>query len=212
LLDWDRRVAANSIEAALYVAWERSVFRRLVAMRIDPSMVVELTARASARLVSAVTNPSQPWFTAQPARARDELLVAALADAVASVQAGQAGLLRTWASLHTALFRHPLGVTASARRRFNIGPFERDGYADTVMSTGGVDLEQTTGATFRMIADVGNWDRSLAMNAPGQSEAPASPHFADLAKLWSGGEYFPLAFSEAAVQANAETVLSLMPR
>ena len=52
----------------------------------------------------------------------------------------------------------------------------------------------------------------MAQNAPGQSESPASPHFADLAKLWSEGQYFPLAFSEGAVTAAAESTLTLAPQ
>ena len=117
-----------------------------------------------------------------------------------------------WGRLHEALFRHPLAVTATARARFNVGPFERPGYADTVMSTGGVDVEQNSGASFSAVFDVADWDRSVATNAPGQSGSPASPHFADLAKLWAAGEYFPLLFSESAVQAAAETTLMLVPR
>src|SRR6185503_17404140 len=111
-------------------------------------------------------------------RRRNELLLAGLADAVDALRARQTDRTPAWGSLHTALFRHPLAVTSIARRRFNVGPFERPGYADTVLSTGGVDLEQTSGATFSVIVDVGNWDRSLATNAPGQSGVPASAHFA----------------------------------
>ena len=116
-----------------------------------------------------------------------------------------------WGALHSALFRHPLAVGAAARSRFNVGPFERAGYAETVMATGGADLEQRTGASLRVIVDVGDWDRSVATNAPGQSGAPASPHFADLARLWAAGEYVPLSFSERAVQEHAEATLTLTP-
>ena len=49
------------------------------------------------------------------------------------------------------------------------------------------------------------------MNAPGQSENPDSPHFSDLASVWSAGDLFPLAFSDAAVEAHAETTLTLLP-
>ena len=70
----------------------------------------------------------------------------------------------------------------------------------------------TGGASFREIVDLSNWDRSLWINAPGQSGAPGSRHFADLARPWSAGEYFPMAFSDAAVQAAAETTLTLTPR
>jgi penicillin amidase len=60
--------------------------------------------------------------------------------------------------------------------------------------------------------DVGNWDLAAANNAPGQSESADSPHFSDLAKPWAEGEYFPLVFSESAVQANGKSVLTLNPR
>jgi penicillin amidase len=62
------------------------------------------------------------------------------------------------------------------------------------------------------VFDTANWDRSIAQNAPGQSERSDSPHFADLARPWAEGEYFPLAFSEREVAANAHTTLMLVPR
>ena len=63
-----------------------------------------------------------------------------------------------------------------------------------------------------MTFDAHDWDRSTAINAPGQSGSPESPHFADLAALWSEGKTFPLAFTERAVQAHAEATLTLTPR
>ena len=68
------------------------------------------------------------------------------------------------------------------------------------------------GASFRQIVDVGDWDRSVATSAPGQSEWTRSPHFDDLAKLWAADEYFQLAFSDRAIQQNAESTLVLRPK
>jgi len=59
--------------------------------------------------------------------------------------------------------------------------------------------------------DVGDWDRSVATSAPGQSGQPGSPHFSDLAKLWGDEHYFPLPYSDSAVSANAEATLLLLP-
>jgi penicillin amidase len=95
-----------------------------------------------------------------------------------------------------AIFAHPLAVSAAARRRFNVGPLVRPADDNPV----------------RAVFDARDWDRSRALNAPGQAESPASPHFADLAALWSAGESFPLAFTDAAVQANQESVLTLVPK
>jgi acyl-homoserine lactone acylase PvdQ len=96
----------------------------------------------------------------------------------------------------TVVFAHPLGITDASRRRFNVGPL-------TPRSPGALSF----GATF----DPTDWERSRTVNPPGQSGSPDSGHFADLARLWAAGESVPLAFSDAAVQANAETTLILMP-
>jgi penicillin amidase len=95
------------------------------------------------------------------------------------------------------VFAHPLGVTAAARRRFNLTANSRAGAATDPLA---------------MAFDVADWDRSTAINAPGQSESPDSPHFADLVTLWAEGQRFPLAFSERAVGANAAATLTLIPR
>ena len=79
------------------------------------------------------------------------------------------------------------------------------------MSTSGRLPAAAVGASFSAIFDGGDWDRSLVLNAPGQSESPASPHFNDLAPLWAEGKYFPLAFSDEAIAANTESTLTLTP-
>src|SRR4029078_7369433 len=61
------------------------------------------------------------------------------------------------------------------------------------------------------VFDAGDWDRSVAQNAPGQSGHPGSAHFRDLAALWAAGQYFPLVFSDDAVQREAESTLTLVP-
>jgi len=63
----------------------------------------------------------------------------------------------------------------------------------------------------RFVFDVGAWDNSMAINTPGQSGDPMSPHYRDLFPLWAAGAYVPLRFSRAAVEADAETVMRLTP-
>jgi len=103
-------------------------------------------------------------------------------------------------------------MSDAARLRFNVGPFPRAGYGDTVFATGGSDWRQTGGATFREVMDLADWDRSIGTSAPGQSGQPGSPHFDDLAKLWAAQQYFPYSFSQALVEKNAEATLVLRPR
>jgi penicillin amidase len=94
-----------------------------------------------------------------------------------------------------ALFAHALGVTESARRRFNIGPVNRPIVDQPVR------LELHSDA----------WDRSGAISVPGQSENPESPNYSDQVTIWSAGDLIPLPFSDAAVQAGARSTLTLVP-
>jgi penicillin amidase len=159
----------------------------------------------SSALVPALVNPSETWFDGDVAGSRDALLAAALARAVdesAPSEPPEAGVT----------FAHPLGITERSRSRFSVGPFPVPGYETTVLSISRARAGLVTGPSVRAILDPGDWDRSVATNAPGQSGAPGSPHFDDLARPWAEGDYFPLAFSDAAVQEHAESTLLLMPR
>jgi penicillin amidase len=103
---------------------------------------------------------------------------------------------KRWGSTHTRAFRHPL------LREFDLGPVERSGGAGTV---------EADGATYREILDVSNWDRSQAVNVPGQSGQPGSPYYDNLLKMWADNQYFALAFSTKAVEAAATHRLVLRP-
>jgi penicillin amidase len=73
------------------------------------------------------------------------------------------------------------------------------------------DFSVVAGASVRMVIDVGAWDNSVAINTPGQSDDPDSPHYRDMLPLWASGKYVPLLFSHSAVERAAETVLDLVP-
>jgi penicillin amidase len=109
-----------------------------------------------------------------------------------------------WGRLHQIEFRHPLG-----RRAWNRGPVPRPGEAHTVNSTSGARFRQTNGASFRMIVDLGNWDRSVMTNVPGESGVPSSKHYDDLIESWNHGVYHPMAFSRAYVEASTVERMSL---
>jgi len=136
-----------------------------------------------------------------PQTNRDSLVQAALGIAVDSLEKSQGTDWSQWrwGSMHRTLFRHP--VTAA----FDLPAVERGGDRTTVNVTG------QSGASFREIIDLSNWDNSVATSAPGQSGQPGSPHYGDLLELWAEGEYFPLLFSREAVEANVAHRLVLKP-
>ncbi|HKI18350.1 MAG TPA: penicillin acylase family protein, partial [Isosphaeraceae bacterium] len=107
---------------------------------------------------------------------------------------------------------HPLSdaVRLDLRESLDLGPLPRGGYAHTVNSTADGD-NQSAGASFRIIVDVGDWDRALGTNTPGQSGDPASPHYRDLFEPWAHGKYFPVFYSLDKVKSVAESTTVLTP-
>ena len=74
--------------------------------------------------------------------------------------------------------------------RLDAGPVPRGGDGTTVTATGNGD-NQTSGGSFKLIADTEDWDNSIGINTPGQSGDPASPHYRDLFDLWAKGPLLP---------------------
>jgi penicillin G amidase len=211
LLRWNKHMNRASPEAMIYAAWEEKLVGTLIADKLSGPLASEFIARGGDWLVPALTSASPIWFGGDAVPHRDQALATALTAAVNQLreQFGQDTAKWTWGSVHTATFRHPLAVNPSLASVLNIGPIARDGYGLTPLSTGGPAFTQTVGATFREVIDLSNWDRSVATSAPGQSGQPGSPHFADLATLWGDGRYFPLPYSDAAVQQHADRTLIL---
>ena len=120
-----------------------------------------------------------------------------------------------WGQMHFNLAEHPFAgaVDAATRARINVGPVPKDGseFTTNQSAPSASDLRQMSGASVRLVLDVGNWDNSRAVNHPGQTGDPASPHYRDLAAMWRKGEYFPLAYSRAAVEEATERIIQMLP-
>ena len=114
---------------------------------------------------------------------------------------------KTWGDLHRVEFRHPLNDA-----RFNRGSVARPGDGYTVNATSGSHFRQTSGASYREIIDVADWDRSVTTNTPGESGDPESKHYDDLLQEWASGRYHPLPFSRKAVEAATEEKIVLEPK
>ena len=103
-----------------------------------------------------------------------------------------------------------LAVDSAARARLDAGPAPIGGSGSTVWMTGDGDV-QGGGASFRVVVDLADWERSVGTNGPGQSGDPRSPHYRDLFAPWVEGRYFPLPFSDAAVRVAARETVRLLP-
>ncbi len=216
LLLWDGTLARDSAAAALYEIWLQELTHEVVK-RAAPQSVWETLADWPLPLVlRSLSHPAEEVFGTDPAKARDQLLLETLSRASAALGKlqGPDPAKWSWGKLHVVHFRHPLDqVDPSAATLFDSGPLPRPGDEYTVNATGyfGSSYDQVSGASYREILDTSDWDQSLAVNTPGQSGQPGSPHYADLLQLWDEGKYFPLVYSRKAVEKEATEKLVLEP-
>ncbi len=214
LRKWDAVEAADSNAAALFEVW--------LSKHLGPGFVRAVVPEAAEVIEDADTlvlleELEKPGKWLPDKAARDHLLLETLRSAYAEVRErlGPGDGNWQWGRLHHSFFQHPAAGAFNEidRARFNVGPLPRGGSPDTVNQSSyrTTDFRQINGPSFRMILDVGDWDSSIAVNTPGQSGDPDDPHYRDLAESWRTGEYFPLAYSRAAVEKYAERRMLLLP-
>ena len=214
---WDGREGAGSAAAAIAEVWMNK--------HLGPQAIAQTTNAAAAEIIGvgspyAVTS----YLRAPDAALGDDPLAARAALALASLRSaldecaermGPDMAAWRWGALHHAHFKPAAAALAdpALQARMLHGPTPIPGSAYTVSAATFrmEDFSSYNGASFRMVADVGAWDNSRVINSPGQSGDPASPHYDDLFPLWANGEYVPMLFSRAAVEAAAEQVIDLVP-
>ncbi len=218
LLDWNLQLGADSAAAALFeVWWSRHLGPTFKDAVLPPNAAALIRSTDPDLLLAALEKPATR-FGADATTRRNEVLEQSLVQAWADMQrlGGSEPAAWRWGKLQQAWFAHPLANAAEepTRLRLNIGPLPgKTGGSDTVnlSSYDPASFRLFGGPSFRMVLDVGNWDNSRAVNAPGQSGDPASPHYRDLVPLWMKGEYFPLLYTRAKVEAVLTRRIELLP-
>lgn len=230
LLDgWDGTLDAGSAAAAVFQVWYRRHLRPGLLRRaleqlrppgpVDAALAALLPATdllGDPRIdLDLIEDPGR-WLGPDPEPALAAIFERTLSDAMADLRdllgAEEDGW--SWGRLHQARLTHPAAAAVSdvARKQLAIAPLPRGGSSDTPgAATYLPDFTQMGGATFRLVVDVGEWDSSLAMNSPGQSGDPASPHYADLFADWAADRAFPLLYSRDRIEAVARQRLRLVP-
>jgi len=221
--DWDYFEHADSAAAALFQVWLTQTLApayKNIMLGGQAGLVTSIPdmTRMLQHLDSTEKFPAQFGITAQIARAtRDDLLLNSLSIAYQGLERlqGKDSKNWRWGALQKTSFKHAMSamVDPDTRAQFDIGNLPRGGSANTVNQSSYrlQDFIQLNGPSFRVVVDVGNWDNSRAINAPGQSGDPRSPHYRDLAESWAKGDYFPLLYSRKAVEKNTRQRFELLP-
>ena len=215
LLNWDLRVTPDSGVAALYELWSIEVTRATLHKVAPETVWNVLGDLALNQVVKYLINPRTEYFGPYAVDQRNHLLRDSLEIAAARLT-GLQGPDRekwSWGALHLMKFRHSLDLAPGAEALMDPAPVARPGDDETVDATGYDEqtFHQNSGASYREILDTSDWDKSMAINVPGQSGQPGSKHYSDLLPLWTEGKYFPLAYSKDAAEKAATDILNLEP-
>ena len=216
LQNWNFVLDTASIASTIYVAWEQALNTNLLKkMQLNnlQDMGVEFNTK---KMINLLVNPittlgdNAVWE-------RDKILLQSLTDALNNLKEklgeDESGWKYGQLKMKHILIQHPLSklLNEPMQQTLNTGPIVRGGNENTVNSTSS-NLNQSTGASFRVIIDCSDWDLMTATNSPGQSGDPASKHYKDLFNLWGKNEYFPLYFSRNKVQNVMEKTVRLLPK
>ena len=214
LVTWDKVLSKDSAAAMLYEMWLTKLSARVSKLAIPSEASSVLRGGVSlSRIIQSLTSSDPRVFGANPQAKRDELLITSLAESVSALRETGAEMKNwRWGQAHVAEFKHSLSSDDARRAVFDLKPVSRGGDGNTVNATSGARFSQRSGASFREILDLSDWDRSVAINVPGQSAQPESPHYGDLLPLWAEGRYFPLLYSRDSVEKNADARLVLEPK
>ncbi|MCX7341404.1 MAG: penicillin acylase family protein [Hyphomicrobiales bacterium] len=216
--DWDGSLHKDSAAAALFEVWWMKYLKPgLLALLVnDPALRAIMVPIDQESALGLLEAPDKR-FGAEAERRRDQLLASTLLAAWTDLsnRLGVDPSAWAWGKLHHGLFEHPLASVAGAKAAGlrDIGPWPMGGSMSTPMHTGYrlSDFRVIAGASFRMVVDLADPDRSICINSPGQSGDPRSRHYDDLAPIWTKGGYVPMPFTTKAVDAAALERISLVP-
>lgn len=214
---WNNDETVGSAAAAIYEVWVSKHLGKATAERVTPQAARDLVNDGHLEAVIGYLEKPGKELGADPQAGRDAILLSSLAVAIAELKERLGPDMSTWAwgRLHQADWTPAIADLADSqlKAQMSVGPLQVPGSASTprAQSYRASDFKVTAGASVRMVMDVGAWDNSVVMNSPGQSGDPYSAHYRDLFPMWAEGSYAPLAFSRAAVDRVAESIIRLTP-
>ena len=214
LLDWDFVLDKESVEAGIYVAFERQLLDNIELLKV-PEIAKSYVSVGMKTAIDMLLAPDGD-FGNDPIQGRDEFLLQTLSQGIQNLKQKLGPEFEDWVygqeDYKHALIRHPLSpaLNAELRDRLNAGPAPRGGNGFTLGNTGSGD-NQTSGASFRIFVDTRDWDNTLGMNTPGQVGDPDSPLYNNLFELWANDKVFPAFYSREKIESVLFEKLDLIP-
>jgi penicillin amidase len=216
LLSWDYQLLPNSIEAGIYIAFEKELEKQTEIIFIPEEAKEIVSGLQMKKILDWIQHPEQK-FGKNAVAGRDELLVSAFNKGIETLENTLGKEVKDWkygqdSYKHTYMIHALSGaVSKEWADSLNLGPLPRGGNGYTPGSTGN-DNRQSSGASFRMIISTGNWDAAVGTNGPGQSGDPSSPFYRNLFEPWAKDQYFPVYYSRGKIDSVAVETRKYLPK
>ena len=223
LADWNYDDETDAAAPAIF----QSVYRHFARRTFQDELGAELAARFlgdyyqwQERLAILVEDdPASDWFDDQetPAReTRDDLFHRAALDALAELRPvlGEDVRAWQWGRIHTITFFSPVVPGTAVAGVLGGGSHPKDGSGETInraIYKFDKPYAATGIASLRMVADLGDPDKVMAVLTGGASGRQFDPHLRDQTAAWLDGEPRYWWFSDAAIAEHAVSELTLTP-
>ncbi|MGQ9801241.1 MAG: penicillin acylase family protein [Candidatus Saccharicenans sp.] len=218
LIQWSGQVREGLAPAIFEVFWDK--LQELTFSDDFSSyyhQIAEYFRVKEAGLERILDKPDSPWFDikgTEKVETREEIIEKSLLEALDYLRHkfGRNQEEWDWASLHRLGYTHLLGRKWFLGF-FNCGKYPMIGDATTVRASfNDSGWETSGGASCRLIVDLSDLDKSLAVITSGESGHFMSPHYQDQIALYLNSLYHPWAFSEAAIDRVLKRTEKLLPQ
>jgi len=213
--NWDYRLDASSVEASMYVTWERILVKKARALWVPESLQPHIQPQLT-KIIEWITHP-ELVFSENAQNNRNLFLADTWMEAVAQLTQKFGLEMDRWVygqnDFKHITIKHPLSkwVDEKTRKMIDMGPLPRGGYPYVPAANGALN-NQTSGASFRMVTDLSDWDLTKMTNTPGQSGDPDSPFYKNLFQSWAKDQYFPAFYSKKEIKDHTVDHLILTPK
>ena len=220
LATWDFNLSKESVAAGFYVMWEKEILNEANKLFV-PQNIRGLVNMPLKKVIEHIQNPTT-HFSLPAEETRNQFLSKCFDQAFEKMKnkfkdVKQYEDFRQWnygqLNYKHIQFEHPLAkwTDSSTRKKLNLQAYPRGGNGYTVGSTGSAENQQS-GASFRVLMDTKDWDKTLMINTPGQSGDPNSPFYGNLLEKWANDGYFPAYFSKKIIQNEAYNHQTFIPK
>jgi len=229
--DWKGEMNYNDVMGSVYNAFYINLLKNIYMDELGEDLFFEFLTipnwplRSTLLVLNKYDENSPGWIdnvNTTKKETRDEIIRESLFKAIeflkARFETDDVNLWQ-WGHMHKVTFKHPLGLVPALSASFNIGPYEVGGDQTTVncsefsfkdaLRYG--NLDNSLGASMRIIVDFSDITHSLSVNSTGQSGQPLHPNYSDQSRLWLFGDYKTVTMDEIEIIKENYKLLVLNP-